>query len=229
MLLVPLLDRTRISYPLRILHLFCHSFTLFFSHHSIDRPTIVELGKVGHLDSAALDECQLVHTVGTPLAVGHSLIPSDTYDGVVGESRVLEVVLQIWLVVSQLITPYSGVGTSCFYKLRSGLTKHDLQPVEVLVPVQTGHFVLVHVERTNGKLTIQVVTRSGDELILLTNGEHTTLDRHHACGVNIAQVVVCLKVGGLLVKVVPTRGVRHLGVQVALLTSTQAYHREQQK
>ena len=97
-----------------------------------------------------MHECQLVHTVGTPLAELHSLIPTYAYYGVETECRVTEIVLHVGFVVRQFIAPNERVRKYSFHQLRCGIAEHHLCPMQVLTPVEVRDFVLIHVERANG-------------------------------------------------------------------------------
>ena len=95
--------------------------------------------------------------------------------------------------------------------------------MEVLVPVQVRHLILVHVERADGQRTRLVVTRSGQELILLTYRERTTLNRHHTNRIDITHTFIGLEISGTLVKIIPTGGVTYARVQLALLARYAGY------
>ena len=106
----------------------------------------LQVSKRRNNDCAGIDQRHLVNAVGTPLAICHSLLPRHTYDRIERESRVLEIVVLIRIVVGQVLTPYLVVRTRLIYQLRSYCTEHELQPMEILIPVEVRHLILIHVE-----------------------------------------------------------------------------------
>ena len=129
----------------------------------------------------------------------------------------LEIVVLIRIVVRQVLTPNFMIRTSLIHYFRRYRTEHEIQPMQILVPVQVRDLIFVHVERTDGQSTGFVVTRSGKELVFLTYGECTTLDRHHSNRIDITYALVSLEIRGLLVKIIPTGSVADTGIQLALL------------
>ena len=129
----------------------------------------------------------------------------------------LKVIILVRIVVCQVLTPYFMIRTRLVYQLRSYLAKHEIQPMEILVPVEVRHLILIHVEGINRHGTGLVITRCGKELILLTYGERTTLDSHHARRMHVSYTFIGLEIRRLLVKIVPTGSVTYTGIQLALL------------
>ena len=112
-----------------------------------------KLLEVRELDSTRMHQRQLIHAVGTPLAVLHCLIPTNAYYGVEAEGRMTEIVLHIRLVVRQLVTPNQRVRHGCLHQFRCRVAKHHLHPVEILTPVEVRNLVLVHIERADSDRT----------------------------------------------------------------------------
>ena len=191
---------------------------------------LVQRLEVRNLHRAAVHQCHLVDTVGTPLAVIHSLLPGHTYDRIERECRVLEIVVLIWVVVRQILTPYGVIRTSLIHQLRSYCTEYKLHPVEVFVPVQVRDLVLVHVEVAGRHRTGLVVTRSGQKLILLSYRKRTSLDLHHSYRICISHTLLGLKISSLRIEIAPSRRVTYTGIQLALLAcrNTQNDHSDQQ-
>ena len=109
------------------------------------------------------------------------------------------------------------VRTGFVYQLRSYGTEDEIKPVEILVPVQVRHLVLVHIERADGQTTRLVVTGSGNELVFLAYCKGTTLDRDHTYRVDITYTFVRLEIRSTLVEVIPARRVTYAGIQLTLL------------
>ena len=173
--------------------------------------------KSRHFNDTGVDQRHLVHTVGTPLTIRHRLLPRNTYYGIERECRVVEIILLVRIIVGQIITPNGLVRTRLIHQLRSYATEHNFHPIEVLIPVDIGNLVLIHVEGTNGQRTGLVITRSGDELIFLSYGERTALDRNHTYRIDITHSFSSLKIGGLLIKIIPSGGIADTRVQFALI------------
>ena len=84
--------------------------------------------------------------------------------------------------------------------------------MQILIPVQRGNLILVHVERTNGQRTMVIVTRSCQKLIFLTNRERSALNGYHSDRINISYTLLGFEISRLLVIVIPTCCVGHLRV-----------------
>ena len=166
-------------------------------------------------DNSCVDKCLLVHAVGAPLAVVHGLLPTNAYDGVEGKGRMGEIVALVGVVVCQILAPHFLIGASTVNQLRSNCSKYGLQPIQILIPVEVGDFVFVHVEGVDGDGTRRVIARCSQELVLLAQGKSTTLDRYHAGRGQVADPFLCLEVGCCFIVVVPACGVGHFGVEFA--------------
>ena len=190
----------------------------------------LEIAKRRNDNRAGIDKRHLIHTVGTPLAVSHRLLPAHTYYRIERESRVLEIVVLIRIVVCQVLTPNLMIRTSLVHQLRSYSAENEIQPMEVLVPVEVRDLILVHVERTNGQRTRLVVTRSGQELVLLAYRERTTLNRQHTYRVDVTHTFIGLEIRSFPIKIIPTGGVTNTRIQLTLVTRNSSHcHRNDQE
>ena len=128
------------------------------------------------------------------------------------------VVIEVRLVVRHLLTPNGGVGEHRLHEFGCRVAEHDHHPVLIFAPVEVSHLIFVHIERADGDCTLGVVTRCSDKLVVLTDGESTTLDGHHTHRIDIPHPFERLEVGRFLVKIIPTRCVGHFRVQFPLRT-----------
>ena len=156
---------------------------------------------------SASHESQLINTVGAPLAVVHTLAPTDTYDRIETESGMTVIVYLVRLVIRHLLTPYSRIRQHSGNEIRSHSAEHNNHPVLVFPPVEVGYLVFIHIERADSKCSAYIITRRGDKLIVLTLGKSTALYGHHPRRVNVSYALNSLEIGGLSVKIVPSRSI----------------------
>ena len=194
-----------------------HGFPLVFCSFIFDGFELVEGGDI---DGSAGDECFLIDAVGTPLAIGHGLFPSNAHDRIERERRVREIVDLVWVVVRQVLSPNGVVWLCTLYDLRCGCTKDRLEPMEVFVPVEVRDFVLIHIERVDRNRSGRVIAWHSKEFILFSQRERTTLYRHHAGRVHVTDTFLCLEIGCGFIVIVPARSVGRFGVKFSFVAAS---------
>ena len=135
------------------------------------------LGRV--TDVSSIDQALFVDPIGSPFAVLVGLYPANTYNRIVFESGVAEVIVHMGFVERKAVAPNIGVWKARTVRGGIGLSKDFAHPVDVFAIRNIRHLDFVHVKAGNSRVFGRIVRIQGDGLLGCTHDKGSTGYKDH--------------------------------------------------